>query len=766
MNSTEQCRGEQEFALICVDSTSGELDRLFFYRIPPELRKDAEIGKRVRIPFGKGNSLKMGYIIEVRTAHGENREDIRKSTHSLEAGFHSLSSDKIKNIAAFCDDFPVLTPETLALALWMQKKYYTTLASCIRAIIPASKADGKFPGTRAKNPGRCPESHPLFEKGVAKTLTLEQEKALAVIKGNKKTLLFGVTGSGKTEVYLRAIEDVLAQGRQAIVLVPEIALTPQMQGLFFARFGAAVAVTHSRLTSGERFHIWQQARMGKISLVIGPRSAVFAPFAQLGLIVIDEEHEHTYHSETAPKYDAREVAIMRAGENEMVGDTNRFSSRGAAVVLGSATPSLETFFRAEQGEYAIARLSSRINKTLPEIHVLDMRKEMVRGNVSVFSRGFCDALTETLDAGKQAILFLNRRGYSSFVSCRWCGFVMTCDSCRVNHTYHADRHRLLCHYCGKTAALPAVCPACSSEHIRRYGTGTQKVEEEIATQFPSAKILRMDMDTTRGKHGHAKILDAFRRGEAQILIGTQMVAKGLDFPDVTMVGVVAADMSLHAGDFRAGEHTFQLLTQVAGRAGRRARPAAETVEQARPAAGTVEMCANLPHSLEAGNNGGNEAGHEGGDEGENGVQTCGRVFIQTYNPDHYAIQLAKRADYEKFYEFEMAQRRNMNYPPYSHIFSVMITGPAEREVINTLAKLSAIMEYCNGRDGKNRFEQLGLSPAFVSMAKKQFRWKLLVKSSEEAPLVAFVVYCIKKLRENDPLKNLNIHLTLNPISME
>jgi primosomal protein N' (replication factor Y) len=449
------------------------------------------------------------------------------------------------------------------------------------------------------------------------------------------------------------------------------------------------------------------ALLGEIQLVIGPRSAVFAPFPKLGLIVIDEEHEHTYHSETSPKYDAREVAKKRGLLCK------------AAVVFGSATPSLESYFHAGEKKYALAKLTERVNKTLPEIHIIDMRKEMSRGNTSVFAAAFQDALRETLDAGRQAILFLNRRGYSSFVSCRWCGHVMSCDSCRVNHTYHADKGRLLCHYCGKGMALPQKCPACGSEHIRRYGTGTQKVEEEINALFPVAKVLRMDMDTTRGKFGHAKILDAFRKGDAQILIGTQMVAKGLDFPNVTFVGVVAADMSLFTGDFRAGEYTFQLLTQVSGRAGRAV----------------------------------------------NG-RDFGRVFIQTYNSEHYAIALAEKGDYETFYKYETGLRSAMNYPPYSHVFSVMFTGPVEREVIDALQKLSAIMEYCNARDGKNRFELIGLSPAFVSMIKKQFRWKLLVKCTEEAPLVAFVLYCIRKLRENDSLKNLTQHLTLNPITME
>jgi primosomal protein N' (replication factor Y) len=658
----------------------GDVDRLFSYSAETAVEK----GMRVRVPFGKGNSIKIGYVM----------------------GFSDdVVSAELKEIHSLCDEFSVLTEETISLAHWMHEKYYTTLAACIRAIVPGAKADGRFPISRKKN------FAPFASYAVKKiTLTDEQQHAVAQIEniikegGQPPLLLHGVTGSGKTEIYLHVIEKILAAGRQAIVLVPEIALTPQMVGLFSARFGAAVAVTHSRLTQGERFSIWKAALNAEIQLVIGPRSAVFAPFPNLGLIVIDEEHEHTYHSETSPKYDAREIAIKRA------------QLCGAAVVLGSATPALESYYRANEGRYALAKLYERINKTFPEIHIIDMRKEMSRGNTSVFASAFADALLETLDAGRQAILFLNRRGYSSFVSCRWCGHVMTCDSCRVNHTYHADKNRLLCHYCGKSAVLPIKCPACGSEHIRRFGTGTQKVEEEIAEAFPGTKILRMDMDTTRGKHGHAKILDAFRAGEAQVLIGTQMVAKGLDFPLVTFVGVVMADMSLHTGDFRAGEYTFQLLTQVAGRAGR--------------------------------------------------ATDAGRVFIQTYNPEHYAIALAQDSDYEKFYEHETPLRKAMEYPPFSHVFSVMFTGPSEREVISALQKLSAIMQYCNSKDGKNRFELIGLSPAFVSMIKKQFRWKLLVKCKDEAPLVAFVLYCIKKLKENDPLKNLTTHLTLNPIMME
>jgi primosomal protein N' (replication factor Y) len=390
---------------------------------------------------------------------------------------------------------------------------------------------------------------------------------------------------------------------------------------------------------------------------------------------------------------------------------------GAQVVLGSATPSLESYTRALQGGYKLCEMRERVNKSYPAVHVLDMRLEMQRGNTSLFAVEFQNALARTVSAGHQAILFLNRRGFSSFVSCRRCGHVCSCENCRVNFTYHArPQERLLCHYCGSSAAVPLKCPSCESEHIAKTGLGTQRVEEEVRSLFPGVSVLRMDMDTTRGKEGHAAVLDAFRKGEAQVLIGTQMVAKGLDFPDVTFVGVVAADKSLYTGDFRAGEYTFQLLTQVAGRAGRAA--------------------------------------------------AAGEVYLQTFSPKHYAITYAQNCDYAAFYKHEIKLRETMVYPPFSHVFSVMLTGDNEPKVIATLQKLAAIMEYVNTRDGKGRFEIIGFSPAFVSKIKLQYRWKILVKCKEEAPLVAFVIYCMKKLRESDPMPNMTTSLTLNPVSME
>jgi len=687
-----------KFALVCVDVLHGDVDRLFHYVIPKSLEMQVEKGTRVMVPFGNRNKPILGYVLDILDTPPNESE---------------IPLSKVKAVECVPDGFPIFTEDTLTLALWMKKKYYCTLAAVLRCIAPNAKADGRFPATRHKRVDVKPQPAPNI------VLTKEQQtavnKIIDVVKKrgatpffNNTLLLHGVTGSGKTEVYLHAIQKVLAEGRQAIVLVPEIALTPQMVNLFTARFGSQVAVTHSRLTQGERFQIWKLALGGEISLVIGPRSAVFAPFGNLGLIVIDEEHEHTYHSETTPKYDAREVARKRA------------ELTGATVVLGSATPSLESYFRtqddAEHTKYDLLELSERVNKTNPDVTVIDMRKEIADGNPSLFARQFHAALSETIKAGRQAILFLNRRGHSSFVSCRWCGFVLACAQCRVNHTYHSDKNRMVCHYCGTGTTLPKDCPACGSKHIKLYGMGTQKIEEEVKTLFPNVGILRMDTDTTRGKFGHAKILEAFRKGEAQVMIGTQMVAKGLDFPHVTMVGVVAADMSLHTGDFRAAEHTFQLLTQVSGRAGR------------------------AMHS--------------------------GKVFLQTYNPEHYAITLAQHADYKNFYTHEMGIRRLMVYPPFSHVFSIMFSGPQEKEIIVALQKLMAIMHYCNERDKQDRFTVIGMSPAFISKIKKQFRWKLLVKCCQEEPLKAFVLYCIKKLKENDPLTGMTVHLTLNPIVME
>ena len=688
------------YAKICVDIQNDAVDRLFEYAIPHDLQAAAQAGMRVLVPFGRRSKPIDGYIISLSD---------------------STAVPNIKPICGLYEDYPVFTPDLLDLAKWMHTKYYTSLANCLNCILPPGlpKRPISKPWGSAPHPARDLSLDPSFKK--RELLTQGQLYAIGYIlkkleEGDTQpVLIHGVTGSGKTEVYLSAIAKVLEQGRQAIMLVPEIALTPQIVSVFKEHFGDSAAVTHSRLTAKERLGQWQKARRGEVSVIIGPRSAVFAPFERLGIIIIDEEHEHSYRSESSPKFDTRCVAIKRA---ELV---------DALVVMGSATPSLESYQLAkEKKTYALLEMPQRVNKMFPQVNIVDMRRELAAGNTSIFGQAFQNAAAEELAKGRQIILFLNRRGHSTFVSCRRCGHVMGCDNCRVNYTYHAggiekssssgvsyDNKQLLCHYCGRSAPVPKTCPACSSAFIRYFGVGTQKVEEEVARLFPETKFLRMDMDTTRRKHGHAKILSAFRKGEAQILIGTQMIAKGLDFPNVTLVGIIAADLSLFTGDFRAAEHTFQLLTQVSGRAGR--------------------------------------------------AEQSGRVFIQTYNPGHYSITLAQNADYTAFYEHELALRRTMGYPPFSHVFMLLFTGPDEPALIKALHKLLAIMNYCNK---KKMFEMLGPAPAFISKIKRQFRWKLLVKCTQEEILKQFVLYCLGVLRENDPLKGISINITLDPMAME
>lgn len=663
---------KNKYALVCVDIQHEAVDRLFHYLAPEDVKE----GMKVTVPFGRQNKPIDGYVISL-----SDKSEVEKPKAII-------STQEI-----------ALSKEMLELALWMKEKYYTTLINCIKCILPAGKLSAA--AIEEKEPGG-----PLSLSAKAE-LELTEEQAAAVnyiynAESKQPILIHGVTGSGKTEIYMRAIAKVISEGKQAIMLVPEIALTPQTVAVFKKRFGDSAAVTHSRLTAKERLAQWNKARLGNVSVMIGPRSAIFTPFDRLGIIIIDEEHEHSYRSESSPKFDTREVAIKRGQLSD------------ALVLMGSATPSLESYYKTvEEKEYALLTLSQRVNGMFPEVNIVDMRRELVAGNTSILGRAFQDAAAEEIEKGRQVILFLNRRGHSPFVSCRQCGHVMACENCRVNYTYHMSDNRLTCHYCGKNEKVPHLCPACLSQYISYFGVGTQKVEEEVARLFPNAKSIRMDMDTTRKKHGHAKILNSFRKGEAQILIGTQMIAKGLDFPNVTLVGVVAADLSLFAGDFRSAEHSFQLLTQVSGRAGR--------------------------------------------------AQNSGRVYIQTYNPEHYSITLSQSADYTGFYAQEVAIRRTMEYPPFTQVFMILFSGPDERALIMALQKLAAIMRYCNK---KGMFEMLGPAPAFVSKIKKKFRWKLLVKCKEEEILKQFVLYCIGKLKENDPLKGMQINLTLNPTAME
>lgn len=504
-------------------------------------------------------------------------------------------------------------------------------------------------------------------------LTVEQQQALDMICGQlfgsqppRPVLLQGVTGSGKTEVYMQAAARVLEAGYQALVLVPEIALTPQTAGRFRERFGGRVALWHSRLAPGERLREWWRIRRGEAPLVVGTRSAVFAPLQRLRLVIIDEEHEPSYKQEESPRYHARDVAWERARRS------------GALLVLGSATPSVETYQRALEGELLHVSLTRRIHgRPLPPMELVDMREEMRQGNRSILSERLREALEQVLSESQQAVLFINRRGYSTFVLCRECGCVLQCRDCSVSLTYHAEDDRLRCHYCGHAQTPPSACPQCGSRLLRRFGAGTQRVEEAVRAAFPGAKVLRLDVDTTRRKGDAERILRAFHQREAHVLIGTQMVAKGHDFPGVSLVGVIAADSGLYLPDFRAAERTFQLLTQVGGRAGR--------------------------------------------------AEVEGRVIVQTYNPDHYSIRSALAYDYPGFFEREVRFRRAGGYPPFRHLARLLFTGPDVRRLqqVAVEARRRASRELAG-----LKVDVLGPAPAPLSRLKAHHRWHLLIKGTD------------------------------------
>lgn len=531
--------------------------------------------------------------------------------------------------------------------------------------------------------------YPTSEQAQALTLLREEEEK----EQKRPVLLHGVTGSGKTEIYMQLIEHVIMEGKQAIVLVPEISLTPQTMERFISRFGKRVSVTHSRLSLGERLDQWRKARDGEISIIIGPRSALFMPFSNLGVIVMDECHESSYISDVTPKYHTREVARKLS------------ELTGALLVMGSATPDIDSYHRAVTGEFLLLQLKERTKGShLPEVFVTDMRKELEDGNRSAFGLPLQQAIRENLEKGQQTMLFLNRRGYSTFVSCRKCGEALTCPSCNVSYTYHASDKALVCHYCGKEVPVPKTCPSCGSHYIRYFGTGTQKIEEETRRLFPEASILRMDADTTTGKNGHARILELFGKGKADILIGTQMIAKGHDFPNVTLVGILAADLSLNLGTYQAAETCFQLITQAAGRAGR--------------------------------------------------GELAGRVFIQTYQPENHAIRMAAAQDYEGFYQEEILLRQAMEYPPFSHIFSVLITGEMEQEVILAAQRLGAYMNHYAERAGCT---VVGPAPAPLPKFRGESRWQIFAKGTDAERLKAFVLYTVEQTKK-DVSREIRFHL--------
>lgn len=810
-------------AVIVINGSTREFDRQYHYLVPESLYGRVAPGIRVIVPFGGGNSLKEGYVLDL-------------------VGCSDYSN--LKEIKRVLDEKPVLSQKMLQLAAWMRERYICTWSDAIKCILPAGigvkslrlvrtvkKAEGLNKSkqkimdalfecqgeleydelkcaTGVKGFSRCiaaleeeglvcvceeyaaavreknvrvaylampagevlddiennrikkiqqirilemlienehisvadivrfagvsagvldtlrkygyinykeieVKRDPLMHRSIERTFPLpptrEQAAALAEIAarldsgGFSETLVHGVTGSGKTELYLRLIKYVIDAGKQAIVLVPEISLTPQMMERFRGRFGSEVAVLHSRLSLGERYDQWRLIREGSVKVAVGARSAVFAPFDKLGMIIIDEEHETSYKSELTPKYSASDVARRRCLDE------------GAALVLGSATPSVVTFFKAQKGETALVKLNERTNRMkMPDVHTADMRKELEEGNRTPFSRRLSAEISKNIQAGQQTILFLNRRGYASFVLCRSCGYTVKCPSCSISMTYHSFDDRLICHYCGYTTMMPRTCPKCASTYIRQFGTGTQKVEEELKKYFPDCSVLRMDMDTTTGKNSHEEILRTFREKNVNVLVGTQMIAKGHDFPNVTLVGVLAADSLLNIDDFRASERTFQLLTQVSGRAGR----------------------GELP----------------------------GRVVIQTYNTEDFSILAACSHDYAGFYIQEIKVREKLNYPPFTNLASVIASSINDRlafakakEVRETLVKL-----FGGFREGDLL---LGPARAPVAKIKNRYRWRIIIKCASLEKLIEVLAETSDEFRRLKGRNDVDLSVDINPNNM-
>ena len=712
------------YADVIIDISHEKVDRDFQYRIPPEMEQEINPGVVVTVPFGKGNTLRKGYVIGV-------------------TGKAKYDTARIKEIQGVSTDDETTESRLIALAAWMKETYGSTMIQALKTVLPVKdkvRAKEKrlifFQGDRNVAEGllaelsgsrfrarerflrailesgsleytyaskelganvsvldffekkgmirlesqemyRIPDQADLVKEDRELCLNEEQQAAAEQIFQEwqkpepRPTLLFGVTGSGKTQVYMRLIQQVIEEGKQAIVLIPEIALTYQTVRRFYAMFGDKVSVLNSRLSQGERYDQFKRAKRGEVQVMVGPRSALFTPFFNLGLIVIDEEHETTYKSENTPRYHARETAIQRARMEH------------ANVVMGSATPSLSAYSRAESGEYLLVKLNARYEeRPLPQVSIVDLREELKKGNRSVLSTELKTSLSETLRKKEQTMLFLNRRGYAGFVSCRACGHVMKCPHCDVSLSEH-NGSRLICHYCGYETVKPQVCPSCGSPHIGGFKAGTQQIEKVLEKDFPEARVLRMDFDTTRTKDSYEKILASFSRHEADILVGTQMIVKGHDFPDVTLVGVIAADLSLNMDDYHCGERTFQLLTQAVGRAGRGAKP--------------------------------------------------GRAVIQTYQPEHYSIQAAATQDYGKFYKEEMSYRMLMDYPPAAHMMTVF--GACQDEEL--LKKAMYYIEVFIRRvSPKEELHMIGPAAASVGKVKDVYRQVLHLKHVDMVFLTA------------------------------
>lgn len=737
------------YAQVIVDLNNKEVDRAFTYSVDKNMQ-NIKAGMRVYVPFGKQKKLE-GIVVSLSQT-----TDVKKNL--------------LKPILEIIDDNVVVNEEQMQLAAWLQKKYHAKMAEAFRLFVPGDMRKGKTQflqmlrlkkeasqvekelstlrsGTKAYRilstlleysdmektqmthiVGDCYEPlKKLCAQGLVEVYSLPrqrspyldiapgqdaffklnptQQKTLDAIlsaKGFTPFLLHGVTGSGKTEVYMQAISQVVKNGKTAIVLVPEISLTPQMVLNFRKKLGSNIAILHSALAAGEKFDEWKRILSGEAKIVIGARSAIFAPLKNIGLIIIDEEHENSYVSDTHPRYDAVEVALKRGEYND------------CPVVLGSATPSVSRYYHAMQGKFTLLEMPKRANgKEMPKVQVVDMALEFSSGNKSIFSRELYSNMCKTLASQKQLMLFLNRRGYSSFVMCRACGETVTCENCDVSLTYHNNVDKLRCHYCGFEMPLPKTCPSCGSKFIKQFGAGTQKVEEEFVKIFPNNKVVRMDVDTTRGKDAHYHILKKLASGEAQALIGTQMIAKGHDFPNVELVGVIAADNMLRLPDYRSRERTFSLITQVSGRAGR--------------------------------------------------AHTNGNVIVQTYSPKHFVIECAARHDYKSFFAREIEERRASWYPPFARFVRVLFSSEdAQKSFDASFDAFEQVRKILD--DYKASVLYFERSGAPINRLKELYRNQLLIKLKEDASCDEICNKIFDAVQSIDK-RDLYCDIQINPVNL-
>ena len=742
------------YAKVIVDISHEKLDKGFDYRIPAHLDGEVHPGVQVNIPFGKGNRIIQGYVIEVKETAG-------------------YAEDKIKEITSVVKNSIPIESRLISLAWFIKENYGSSMNQALKTVIPIKetkksvvkkvvsliaddeklniaidKYERKHATARLKLLYALKENREMAWTLVQKLgVTLAVAKALEDeglvlikeetvyrnpikytdllpydIKLNKEQekiskgicayidnnamgyggihLIHGITGSGKTEVYMDVIDKVIAKGQEVIVLIPEIALTYQTVMRFYRKFGDKVSIINSKLSAGERFDQFERAKKGEIKIMIGPRSAVFTPFRNLGLIIIDEEHESSYKSETAPRYHARETAIHRA------------KGEGAAVILGSATPAIDSYYKALTGEYILYELKSRAKESKPAtVHIVDMREELAMGNRTMFSSKLDELIKDRLAKKQQIMLFINRRGYAGFVSCRNCGTARKCPHCDVGLTLH-NNSKLICHYCGYETPMPKTCPECDSKYIAAFGTGTQKVEEAVKKMYPTARTLRMDMDTTSKKDGYEQILSQFSNGEADVLIGTQMIVKGHDFPNVTLVGIIAADMSLYASDYRSSEKTFQLLTQAEGRAGR----------------GSID----------------------------------GEAVIQTYSPENGSIIAASKQDYTEFYNQEILYRTISEYPPVVSLMAVQLTSKDDSLLIVLANKIKDMI----GKavvDIKN-IRIIGPADANVARINDVYRKVIYIKSREYDILVKIKDFIEARFEVMEENKRASVQFDFNPMS--